>query len=100
MTIRLKAPSQQRRVSQEVRIQAVRIPARVVRSSFSKREAEILQLIAEGLTDKEVAARLGISKNTVATHIYRILARRGKRSRTAAVADWLGGLSATDNSNR
>jgi DNA-binding NarL/FixJ family response regulator len=60
---------------------------------YSGRESEILSLVARGLTDKEIAQELGISKNTVATHMYRILTRRGTRSRAAAVADWLGGGS-------
>ena len=64
-------------------------------NTLSKREAQILQLVAEGLTDKEVAKRLGISKNTVATHIHRVLARRGLRSRTAAVAELLSGMVTT-----
>lgn len=64
-------------------------------NNLSKREAQILRLVAEGLTDKEVAKRLGISKNTVATHIHRVLARRGLRSRTAAVVELLGGIAIT-----
>ena len=64
-------------------------------NNLSKREAQILRLVAEGLTDKEVAKRLGISKNTVATHIHRVLVRRGLRSRTAAVAELLSGMMTT-----
>jgi len=52
---------------------------------FSPREAQILHLIADGSTDKEVAATLGISLKTVGTHLGRIYRRLGIRSRTEAV---------------
>lgn len=42
---------------------------------LSKREKEVLRLIAAGATDAEAAGRLGVSKSTVQTHIYNMLQR-------------------------
>jgi DNA-binding NarL/FixJ family response regulator len=46
----------------------------------------VLQLLAEGLEQGEIAERLVISSKTVASHIERILAKLGVRSRAQAVA--------------
>jgi LuxR family maltose regulon positive regulatory protein len=53
---------------------------------LSKRELEVLQLIAEGLTNQEVASRLFLSLNTVKAHSRNIYGKLGVRSRTQAVA--------------
>jgi LuxR family transcriptional regulator, maltose regulon positive regulatory protein len=50
------------------------------------REVEVLQLVAEGLTDKEIAGRLSISEHTVHRHIANIMTKADVPSRTAAVA--------------
>ncbi len=55
-------------------------------SVLSPRETEILQFIAEGLTDKEIAERLFISLNTAKTHLKNILAKLQVKSRTQAAA--------------
>jgi DNA-binding NarL/FixJ family response regulator len=55
-------------------------------SSLTPREAEVLQLLAEGLEQAEIADRLVISTKTVASHVERILAKLGVRSRAQAVA--------------
>jgi DNA-binding NarL/FixJ family response regulator len=55
-------------------------------SSLTPREAEVLQLLAEGLEQAEIAERLVISTKTVASHVERILAKLGVRSRAQAVA--------------
>lgn len=55
----------------------------------SPREREVLQGASEGLTDKEIAARLGISRETVATYWKRIRGRLRGASRTQAVAEAL-----------
>jgi len=52
---------------------------------LTRREVEILALIARGLNNAEIAARLYVSGNTVKTHISRIFAKTGSRDRTAAV---------------
>jgi DNA-binding NarL/FixJ family response regulator len=55
-------------------------------SPLTPREREVLQLLAEGLEQTEIAERLVISSKTVASHIERILAKLGVRSRAQAVA--------------
>jgi DNA-binding NarL/FixJ family response regulator len=52
---------------------------------LTQREAEILALIADGLTNPEIAARLYLSGHTVKTHINRIFAKTGSRDRAAAI---------------
>jgi DNA-binding NarL/FixJ family response regulator len=52
---------------------------------LTEREAEILALIARGLTNAEIAARLFLSGNTVKTHINRVFAKTGSRDRAAAI---------------
>ncbi|HSR82758.1 MAG TPA: response regulator transcription factor [Streptosporangiaceae bacterium] len=52
---------------------------------LTQREAEILGLIARGLTNPEIAARLFLSNHTVKTHIGRIFAKTGSRDRSAAI---------------
>lgn len=59
------------------------------RGLFTGREDQVLALIAGGCTDKEVAARLGISRRTVATHMHRIFVRHGLKTRAAAIALWI-----------
>jgi len=56
---------------------------------FSTRESEIVELIALGLEDKQIAARLGISRRTVRTHLERLFDDLQIHSRAAAVALWL-----------
>ena len=51
---------------------------------LSAREAEVLGLVAEGLTDQEVAQRLYLSPRTVGQHLSSVYRKLGVRSRTAA----------------
>jgi DNA-binding NarL/FixJ family response regulator len=53
---------------------------------LTQREAEILSLIAQGLTNGEIAGRLFLSNHTIKTHINRIFAKTGSRDRVAAIA--------------
>ena len=53
---------------------------------LSERELEVLQLIAEGLTNQEIASRLFLSLNTVKVHTRNIYGKLGAHSRTQAVA--------------
>jgi DNA-binding NarL/FixJ family response regulator len=60
---------------------------------MSARQAQVLALIASGLSDKEIAARLGVAHRTVRTHLDRLLREHRLHNRTEAVAAWLRGLS-------
>lgn len=53
--------------------------------ALSERELEVLQHVAEGLSNAEVAERLFLSEATVKTHVGRILAKLGLRDRLQAV---------------
>lgn len=62
---------------------------------FSPREFEVLTLAAQGLTNKEIAYRLGLSERTVQFHMNGVFNKSGASSRTEAVAlalqkGWLG----------
>ncbi len=52
---------------------------------ITPRELEILQLIAEGLSNKEIAERVYVSENTVKTHSSSVFNKLGARRRTQAV---------------
>jgi DNA-binding NarL/FixJ family response regulator len=69
-------------------------PAEPDVSALSPREIEIVQLIAEELSDKEIAERLFISLNTTKTHLKNILAKLHLKSR-AQVADYKDRLHLT-----
>ena len=53
---------------------------------LSEREIEILQLIAEGLTNQEIATKLFLSLHTVKTHARNIYSKLNAHNRTEAVA--------------
>ncbi len=57
---------------------------------LSDREIEVLQLISEGLTNKEIAARLFLSLHTVKGHARNIYGKLGVNNRTKAVAKGKG----------
>lgn len=63
----------------------VRDEARVAALGLTPRELEILALIADGLSTREMAERLFVSENTVKTHVGRVLDKLDARRRTQAV---------------
>jgi DNA-binding NarL/FixJ family response regulator len=56
---------------------------------LTKRELEVLEMMAEGATNAEVADRLVIAQSTVQSHVKNILRKLGVRNRTQAVAEHL-----------
>lgn len=54
--------------------------------SLTRREIEVLQMLAAGLSNKEIAARMNISDHTVKFHVASILGKLGAASRTEAVS--------------
>ncbi|MGC5015006.1 response regulator [Streptosporangium sp. DT93] len=56
------------------------------RQALSRREFEVLGLIARGATNREVAAKLFITEATVKTHLLHVFAKLGVNDRAAAVA--------------
>ncbi len=59
---------------------------RVRRAELSARELEVLRLVADGLSNREVARSLFLSEATVKTHLNHVFGKLGADSRTAAVA--------------
>ena len=57
--------------------------------ALSAREAEVLALMSQGLANKNIADRLGISEHTVKFHVSTILSKLGASSRTEAVTKGL-----------
>jgi DNA-binding NarL/FixJ family response regulator len=53
------------------------------------RQAQILRLVASGLSDKEIGSRLGLSPRTIQSHLDRFFLEHGIHKRAAAVAAWL-----------
>jgi DNA-binding NarL/FixJ family response regulator len=68
------------------------------RFELTPRELDVLPLIADGRTNREIAAELFISDKTASVHVSRILAKLGARNRAeaAALAHRLGAVTPVD----
>ncbi|MFF8603662.1 response regulator transcription factor [Streptomyces sp. NPDC015232] len=69
--------------------------SRVQRFGLSAREVEVMDLIATGLTNQQIAAACSISEKTVKNHINRIFAKLHSTTRGEAIASWLGTRTAS-----
>jgi DNA-binding NarL/FixJ family response regulator len=80
----LLAPAVTRRlISEFARLQPAPPPERL--DELTAREIEVLRLVAEGLSNREIAERLVVGEETVKTHVSRVLMKLGLRDRTQAV---------------
>jgi DNA-binding NarL/FixJ family response regulator len=64
---------------------ARKLANRVSQIALTSREIEVLKLVAEGLRNKEIAARLGISNQTIEFHVKNVLTKLRVNDRTKAV---------------
>jgi DNA-binding NarL/FixJ family response regulator len=79
----LLAPSVTRRLIGE--FARLRRAAPTTLAELTPRETEVLQLVAEGLSNAEIADRLVVGEETVKTHVSRVLRKLGLRDRAQAV---------------
>jgi DNA-binding NarL/FixJ family response regulator len=61
---------------------------------LSRREQQMVDLLRESLTNKEIAAKLNLSEQTVKNHVHHILRKLGAQSRLSIVARWGPGMTA------
>jgi len=75
-----------RRNSQEAEVIPFAGPLRELEQEPTMREIEVLQLISDGLVNREIGVRLFLSEETVKSHVRHLLAKLQARSRAHAVA--------------
>ncbi|TQF74105.1 response regulator transcription factor [Rhodococcus spelaei] len=81
----LLSPGVTRRLLAEFATRAKEAPAPRLLAELTDREREVMTLVAEGLTNAEIAERLVLSPATARTHVSRILLKLGARDRTQLV---------------
>lgn len=80
-TVRHLAPPQHAQFNRHLRVVATS-EERDALASLSERELQVVRLVAEGLSNKEISSRLTLSDKTVKNHISHILAKMGLTART------------------
>jgi DNA-binding NarL/FixJ family response regulator len=81
----LLAPTVTKRLIAEFsRLGAPRSPSQERVGELTERETEVLVLVAQGLSNAEIAAHLIVAESTVKTHVSRVLVKLGLRDRTQA----------------
>ena len=75
----------QRAVAAAVSRDRLAAPGSAADSVLTEREREVLALVAEGLTNREIGARLFISAKTASVHLSNLMAKLNVSSRTEAV---------------
>ncbi|QIG45294.1 hypothetical protein G5V58_23350 [Nocardioides anomalus] len=66
-------------------------PARLARDRLTSRQRDVAALVADGLRNAEIAARLALSERTVERHVSDVLGRAGLPNRVALARAWLAG---------
>jgi len=86
--LRLTQPNKEvvvREIMVATPVEFVRDQEKLELYGITPRELEVLQLIADGLSNKEIAVRVFVSENTIKTHLSRVFDKLGARRRTQAV---------------
>ncbi|WP_440712450.1 LuxR C-terminal-related transcriptional regulator [Gordonia sp. FQ] len=65
------------------------VPAPLPQGPLTRRESEVVGLLAEGASNRQIARRLNLSEATVKSHVSNVLRKLGAASRSDAVARWL-----------
>ncbi|MGW7098306.1 response regulator [Streptomyces sp. NPDC054838] len=73
-----------RLITEFSRLGAPRAPSRARIDELTERETEVLSLIAQGLSNAEIAQHLVLAEQTIKTHVSRVLVKLGLRDRTQA----------------
>jgi DNA-binding NarL/FixJ family response regulator len=81
----LLAPAITRRLISEFARLRPSTPSAEALPALTPRETQVLRLVAEGLSNQEIAAQLVVTEETVKTHVSRVLSKLGLRDRTQAV---------------
>ncbi len=83
----LLAPSVTRRLISEFALMRPKPEAQstAALAALTPRETQVLKLVAEGLSNLEISARLMVTEETIKTHVSRVLSKLGLRDRTQAV---------------
>jgi DNA-binding NarL/FixJ family response regulator len=83
----LLAPTVTRRLISEFALMRPKADAHsaALLAALTPRETQVLRLVAEGLSNQEISARLVVTEETVKTHVSRVLSKLGLRDRTQAV---------------
>jgi DNA-binding NarL/FixJ family response regulator len=83
----LLAPSVTRRLISEFALMRPKADthAAATLAALTPRETQVLRLVAEGMSNQEISARLVVTEETVKTHVSRVLSKLGLRDRTQAV---------------
>ncbi|MEV7008048.1 response regulator transcription factor [Streptosporangium sp. NPDC051022] len=69
-------------------------------TGLSRRETEVMELIATGCSNGQIAQHLFLSEKTVKNHVNRIYAKLGADSRVAAIGLWRGRTGREDSQQR
>jgi DNA-binding NarL/FixJ family response regulator len=81
----LLSPSVTRRLIREFAARTREVPAMPSLDALTEREREVMALVAEGLTNDEIAERLVVSRLTAKTHVSRAMVKLGARDRIQLV---------------